>query len=732
MEEMDEPCSGTRVAWRRRAPFLYIAAGSFVLLAYYLAPTAGTDADWKVALYCLLSASAAVAIVAGILVLRPARPLPWLLVLANQVIYASADATYFVRHDLFHLTAYPSISDALYLAHYPPLVVAMVIFIRRRTSMSDRQALIDAAVLAITCVMLSWVFLIAPSFNAAGQDLVARTTSAAYPVLDVAVLSMALWLLIGSGRRTRSFHLLTAALLLLVATDTVYALQQLSGTYHATGLLDGMWAVYYLLIGAAFLDPSMTQLDHASPVTDRLPAASRFIGMGVAVMAVPAVLLLDHGQARANLVMVVATCAALLFGLVIARMMGMLRTQRRFATTDMLTGLPNRRFFETQLSLDAARATRSGSSLSFVLLDIDYFKAVNDSYGHPGGDEVLVKLAERLRDEVRAGDVLARYGGEEFALLLPGSANDEALAAAERLNRAVSSRPFQVGRSEEVFVTVSAGVVSYPHDVAAATELAAAADRALYAAKRAGRDRIVAGKSDPPPAFLHKAMPDPVLDYLELLADVVDRYQAPVEHGSAMARWSAAVAHELGLDEEAQRRCSIAARLHDIGKIAIPDAILERDGTLGPEDWELMKTHPGKGQVIVALAPGLADVGEVILQHHERVDGSGYPNRLRGSDIRIEALVLSVCDTYAAMRADRPYRAGRSRPDARAQLRALRGTQLSGEVVDAFVALLDRGVVGHLGHLNSSRSPVGAVLRGGGGDDDGATPRRSPTSAFTE
>jgi two-component system, cell cycle response regulator len=688
------------VRWRSHVPFIYMGTGAALLIAYSLVPASGSAAVWKVALYCVVSGSAAGAVLAGILIHRPTRPLPWLFVLANQVVYAAGDVTYYVRHDLFHQTAYPSISDVLYLAHYPPLILAALIFIRRRSPGSDRTALIDAAVLAVTCVMLSYAFVIAPSFDAPGQDVLSRLTSAAYPTLDIVVLSMALWLLMGSGRRTRSFRLLGAALLLLVATDTTYALAQILGITSLNGLLDGTWAVYYLLIGAAFLDPSMTQLDQPSPAIDRPPVTSRFLGMGVAALAVPAVLVFEHGRDKSNVTMVVAASAAVLFALVFVRVMGMLRTQRRFAITDMLTGLPNRRYFETQLQVDGARAERSGQSLGFVLLDLDHFKSVNDTYGHPTGDQVLMGLAERLRNEIRAGDVLARYGGEEFALLLLGSGSDEALAAAQRLTQAVGSRPFTIDGSTEVVVTVSAGVVSYPHDVDSAEKLASAADRALYAAKRAGRDRIVAGRIDPPPAFLRQTLSNPVLDYLELLADAVDRYQAPVEHGSAMARWAVAIAYEMGLGDEAQRRCGQAARLHDIGKIAVPDAILEKEGGLTPDEWALVKTHPAKGELIVAMAPGLADVAEVILQHHERVDGAGYPRGLHEDEIWIEARVLSVCDTFAAMRASRPYHAALSEAEARDQLCALKGTQLSKDVVDVFVSLLDRGVVGHLGRLD--------------------------------
>src|SRR5579884_2850215 len=253
---------------RSRTPALYVILGLVLLAGYYAVPGSGrgNDAEWKVALYLSASASSPVAVLYGILRHRPERPLPWYLVLANQTVYASADVTFYVRHDLLGLTGYPAVSDILYLGHYPFLIAALLVFIRRRTPGSDRSALIDGGILVTSTAMLSWIFVIGPSVAAPGFDVLSRATSAAYPIMDLLLLSIVLWLLLGVGRRPTAFWLLVSSLLLLCATDTIYAMQQIQGTYRPGGFLDGMWIFYYLLIGASMLDGSMAQLDRPSPV----------------------------------------------------------------------------------------------------------------------------------------------------------------------------------------------------------------------------------------------------------------------------------------------------------------------------------------------------------------------------------------------------------------------------------------------------------------------------------
>jgi HD-GYP domain-containing protein (c-di-GMP phosphodiesterase class II) len=170
--------------------------------------------------------------------------------------------------------------------------------------------------------------------------------------------------------------------------------------------------------------------------------------------------------------------------------------------------------------------------------------------------------------------------------------------------------------------------------------------------------------------------------------------QSPSEHSTAIATWAGAVAAHLGLDPDTRQRCELASRLHDVGKIVVPEAILTKPGPLTADELQIMRQHPARGGQLVTLAPELAEIAEIVRQHHERFDGHGYPDRLAGAEIRLEARIIALCDAYAAMRADHPYRAALSLEQALDQIREGRGTQFDPELADIVLELLAAGVIG--------------------------------------
>jgi two-component system sensor histidine kinase/response regulator len=303
------------------APWAYIVSGAVIAAIYYLIPGGGGGhfATEKVVLYCLLSVSAAVAIAVGVIRFRPDKRVPWLLLLLSQAVYAAGDITFYVRHDLLKLTAYPSISDVLYVLHYPVLVIALVWMIRSRSRGPDLFALIDTGVVVTVAALFSWIFVIAPQIHAPGQALLTHLTSIAYPIGDFAMFSVAMWLFIGSGRRTRSFYFLISALMLLFATDTIYVLQQIHGTYHTGNFLDAMWIGYYLLLGWAGLDPSMHDLAIPSPAKNRERGFGQYAGLALAGVAVPTLLLIEQGRNTPYAFPVLAAGMTILFALVLLR-----------------------------------------------------------------------------------------------------------------------------------------------------------------------------------------------------------------------------------------------------------------------------------------------------------------------------------------------------------------------------------------------------------------------------
>jgi diguanylate cyclase (GGDEF)-like protein len=351
---------------------------------------------------------------------------------------------------------------------------------------------------------------------------------------------------------------------------------------------------------------------------------------------------------------------------------------RDLAELDPLTGLRNRRGFEQ--GLENRRAP-----LALVICDLDHFKRVNDTLGHPVGDEVLRRFADLLRGCTREDDVAVRLGGEEFALVLSGVGEREALAVAERLRREVAS----TFRDFPVPISVSVGIADGARD-AGAEAMVRAANRALYAAKRLGRDRCV----------VHHAETLAMLDALAderageqlaaamLLAETLDlRDVATARHSETVGRHAEAIATELGLAADHVERVRVAGVLHDIGKLGISDAVLLKPARLEAHEWQEVRRHPEIGARILEHA-NLRDVADWVLAHHERIDGTGYPRGLAGPAIPLEGRILAVADAYEAMTADRPYRSALREDEARAELQRGAGTQFDPRVVAAFERVL--------------------------------------------
>ncbi|HET6448964.1 MAG TPA: diguanylate cyclase, partial [Conexibacter sp.] len=364
------------------------------------------------------------------------------------------------------------------------------------------------------------------------------------------------------------------------------------------------------------------------------------------------------------------------------------------ARTDPLTQLPNRRGFRELLDLELERARRSGAPMSVLVGDLDHFKDVNDRAGHHVGDAVLRQVAALLREGVRKLDAAARIGGEEFAVILPGSDAPAAFAVAERLRCHVRD----AFADATVPVTISFGIASHPQHAETASSLVRAADEALYGAKQSGRNRSViyslalrelardgrGGREERDvEAERYLAV---VLD----LAEAVDvRFSGSARHSETVGRYAELMARELGFSERRIGRVRLAGLLHDVGKVGVPDAILRKPGALTDDERAVILRHPELGAQILEH-PSLADVQAWVVAHHERPDGTGYPHGLSGEALPLEARIVAVADAYEAMTSDRSYRDAIGHTNARAELRRHAGTQFDGDVVAAFLAVLDR------------------------------------------
>ena len=357
----------------------------------------------------------------------------------------------------------------------------------------------------------------------------------------------------------------------------------------------------------------------------------------------------------------------------------------RLALTDPLTGLGNHRHFHERLQSDLDRAAQHGTTFSVCLVDIDDFKHVNDRHGHPMGDRVLAQVASRLRQ----GGEAFRLGGDEFALLLPGRTEREALDIANSVLERISDTSFEHGAR----LTLSAGVATFPLHGSDRAELVRVADNALYWSKEHGKACATAFRGGAAELGDLRRLQerDRHARFLaaEGLARAVDARDAYTgEHSAEVGELAARIAARMGRDPDEVELLRLAGSLHDVGKLAIPEDILRKPGPLSENERIVLERHPQIGfRMLDSL--GVEPVATWVLHHHERWDGSGYPNRLSGDRIPLGARILFVADAYDAMTTDRVYRGRLSHERAVRELERCAGTQFDPEVVAALRAELE-------------------------------------------
>jgi len=359
-----------------------------------------------------------------------------------------------------------------------------------------------------------------------------------------------------------------------------------------------------------------------------------------------------------------------------------------WAITDGLTRLFNHRYMHECLDKEIARDTRFGTTFALIMVDIDFFKTYNDTYGHLAGDEVLASVARCIQASIRNIDTPFRYGGEEFAVILPETDTEGAFVVAERIREKIQEKGFKGWSS----VTASLGVASWPTDGVTKEQLLESADKALYTAKETGRNRTCATYDAKPQAVAVDTATETqriaisMIFALAATVDAKDHYT--YGHSRKVSQYAVAMAKLMNLPYEKISVIRTAGLLHDIGKIGIPDSILNKDGSLDEQEWRQIKAHPEMGVEILRYVAELANSLPIILNHHEHYDGSGYPAGLKGPDIPFEARLLAVADAFDAMTSLRPYHNQRSTPEAIEELKRCAGTTFDPELVEIFCKTL--------------------------------------------
>jgi diguanylate cyclase (GGDEF)-like protein len=607
--------------------------------------------------YWIVIVGASLLTIARARALRGREGLAWGLIGLGSLLWASGDVYWTLvlsKHDVIPV---PSISDAGYLAFYPFVFAGLCLLLSARVEGTPRTLWVDGITAALAAGALSAAIVLQAVLDTVGGNALSVATNLAYPFGDLILLSIVIASFALRGWRVdRTWLLLGAAIVLFWIADSYYLVTVANETYTYPSIFDGGWTTCLVLLSAA----AWQRPRRVVAVDDQ--RGLRFTALPIAFATLGLAILVIAALGGLNAVAVLLAAASLLA--VLARLIitlrenaGMLVASRREALTDALTGLGNRR----ALVRDLERAVAGDrEAVVLALFDLDGFKHYNDSYGHPAGDSLLQRLGAKLAAHVDGLGTAYRMGGDEFCVLLTLRDDGEAQAAAAAHALAEHGDGFSI--------TCSYGAIVVPTEADEAGEALRIADQRMYAHKNGGRTSARSQTRD------------------VLLRALAERDPGLGEHISGVASLAEGVARRLGLDEEQIEHVRHAAELHDVGKVAIPDAILEKPAPLDPAEWEFIRRHTIIGERIVAAAPALRPVATLVRSSHERWDGTGYPDHLRGTEIPLGARIVAVCDAFDAMVANRPYRASVEVTLALEELERCAGTQFDPDVVDAFAA----------------------------------------------
>jgi two-component system cell cycle response regulator len=491
--------------------------------------------------------------------------------------------------------------------------------------------------------------------------LVADAVNVSYPVGDLVLLIfVAVACSLFGWRPGREWLALGAGVTVTAVADMIFVYQVASGSYTAGTLLDVMWPASMCLFAVAAWMPVTKRrvAPRAAPHTILLTVLAAAGALALLVVATfTKITPVAVGLAAGALILATVRAA-----LTYLENVSMLRSSAHDALTDPLSGLGNRRALMHDLE-EAFTGSLAGTPHTLVFFDLDGFKRYNDSFGHAAGDALLARLGSSLNMAVAPRGRPYRLGGDEFCVLLEGR-----LGPGDRLIAAAAAALVEHGSA--FVIGVSLGVTVIPDEAPTASAALQLADERMYADKARSSRASRAQARD------------------VLMALLIERTPELSVHVSGVTGLVNATAASFGLDAEQLDELLRAAELHDIGKLAIPDEILNKPGALNPDEREFMRQHSVIGERILSAAPALAPVARLVRSTHERWDGNGYPDGLAGTDIPLGSRILAACDAFEAMTADRCYQRARSETEAVAELRRHAGTQFDPDVVRALCASL--------------------------------------------
>lgn len=359
---------------------------------------------------------------------------------------------------------------------------------------------------------------------------------------------------------------------------------------------------------------------------------------------------------------------------------------------DGLTQVFNHRYFHEALKEKIALSEKYNEPVSMIFVDIDYFKHYNDLYGHQKGDEVLRTIGRILRDNVRENDIPARYGGEEFSIILPNTKEKDALVLADKIRKTIEATKFYGEENQpNGLLTASMGISVYPDKAKDDIELIKSADDALYRAKFFNKNRVETYTSilDELKYNIDEKDIELVTSIKTLISVINAKDRYTYGHSERVVFYSRLLADKLELSKEDKNLLIYGSYMHDIGKINISQDILTKKMPLNNEEWDQLKRHPEEGAAIIKPVKSLEKIIPIILHHHEKYDGTGYPDRLKGEEIPYLARILTVVDSFDAMTSNRPYNVRRTYDEAIVELKKCSGGQFDPEIANKFIEVIE-------------------------------------------
>jgi two-component system cell cycle response regulator len=642
----------------------FLLGGLGVLVLHLTVHLGGHSADGLIDddVYNVLMFGAALAVLARAITVKAQRP-AWLMMAAGLLCWSLGELyfTLFVEGP-GAASGKVSPADGLYLAMYPCLYVAITLLLGSHLRELRVSIWLDGLIGGLAAATLGAAVVLPPIIDRVHGDVGTVAITLAYPIADLLLLIFTIGALGMTGWRPgRVWLAIAASMLLNAVADSTYLYQTATHTYRPGTWVESLWPTAAILLAIAawtpWPRPTRRRVEDWRLVW--VPATALLTALGVFIYGN-----LHHQLTLPALILATATVLAVSARLMftVRENLAMLVGSRRLALTDPLTGLGNRRQLMEDLKIACSHG-KTSDPWQLILYDLNGFKHYNDTFGHPAGDALLQRLSDKLSASVDGHGTAYRMGGDEFCVLMHAATADDALV--KNSVEALSERGpgFSIGAAH--------GEVSIPAEGSDSAAVLQLADQRLYARKEQTREGSA------------------VLQLRDVLLQAFrERYPDLQEHQRGVGALVLAVGRRLGLEGEELDVLARAAELHDVGKIAIPDAILSKPGPLDEVEWQFMHRHTILGERILMAASALRPVARLVRSSHERFDGGGYPDGLKGEEIPPGARIIFVCDAYDAMRTDRAYSPGVAPADAIAELRACSGTQFDPEVVEAFIATL--------------------------------------------